>query len=160
MTVTVAANEKVLVGYTYPTYYITPLSVEDIAQKGVMHLQRLKGVKHVYLVVDRTDKSRYIASDVNLLTQEYADLVGKYKNAVDVNVTLILQHKNNEVTAEELMSYVEDENDDYWVFKEQLQGIGYSHQICVWNKSNGTFTLTAIDIETKLKGKRYLSGST
>jgi hypothetical protein len=159
MTVTVAANEKILVGYTYPTYYITPLSVEDAAQKGVMHLQRLKGVKHVYLVIDRTDKSRYIASDVNLLTQEYADLVGKYKNAVDVNVTLILQHKNYEVTAEELMSYVEDENDDYWLFKEQLQGLGYSHQICVWNKSNGTFTLTAIDIETKLKGKRYLSGS-
>lgn len=159
MTVTVAANQKILVGYTYPTYYITPLSVEDTAQKGVMHLQRLKGVKHVYLVIDRTDKRRYIASDVNLLTQEYADLVGKYKNAVDVNVTLILQHKNNEVTAEELMSYVEDDNDDYWVFKEQLQGIGYSHQICVWNKSNGAFTLTAIDIETKLKGKRYLSGS-
>lgn len=160
MTVTVAANEKITVGYTYPTWYITPLSVQDAAQKGVMQLQRMKGVKHVYVVIDRTDTKRYVASDVNLLTQEYADLVGKYKNGVDVNVTLILQHKGNEVSAEELMDYVEDVDDDYWVFKEQLQGLGYSHQVCVWNKSANGFTLTAIDVETKLKGKRYLSGST
>lgn len=160
MTVTVAANQKILVGYTYPTWYITPLSVQDAAQQGVSQLQRLKGVKHVYVVIDRTDTKRFIASDVNLLTQEYAALVGQYKNNVDVNVTLILQHKDNEVTAEELISYVEDINDEYWVFKEQLQGLGYSHQVCVWNKSAGGFTLTAVDVETKLKGKRYLSGST
>jgi hypothetical protein len=160
MTVTVAANEKVLVGYTYPSWYITPLNVESSAQMGVPQLQRLKGVKYVYVVIDRTDKERYVASDVNLLTQTYADLVGKFKNGVDVNVTIILQHRDNEVTAEELMSYVEDENDDYWVFKEQLQGMGYSHQVCVWNKTDNAFTLTALDVETKLKGKRYLSGST
>jgi hypothetical protein len=160
MTVTVAANQKILVGYTYPTWYITPLSVQDAAQQGVPQLQRLKGIKHVYIVIDRTDTKRFVASDVNLLTQEYADLVGQYKNNVDVNVTLILQHKDNEVTAEELISYVEDINDEYWVFKEQLQGLGYSHQVCVWNKTAGGFTLTAVDVETKLKGKRYLSGST
>lgn len=160
MTVVVETNQKILVGYIYPTWYITPLSVQDAAQQGISQLQRIKGVKHVYVVVDRTDTKRYVASDVNLLTQEYSALVGMFKNSVDVNVTLLLQHKGNEVTAEELMSYVEDINDEYWVFKEPLQGLGYSHQVCVWNKSAGGFTLTAVDVETKLKGKRYLSGST
>lgn len=160
MTVVVGTNQKILVGYIYPTWYITPLSVQDAAQQGVSQLQRMKGVKHVYVVVDRSDTKRYIASDVNLLTQEYSALVGAFKNNVDVNVTLLLQHKGNEVTAEELISYVEDINDEYWVFKEPLQGLGYSHQVCVWNKSAGGFTLTAVDVETKLKGKRYLSGST
>jgi hypothetical protein len=160
MTVTVATNEKIVVGYTFPTWYITPLTVEDAAQQGVMQLQRLKGIKYVYVVIDRSDKKRYIASDVNLLTQTYSDLVGKYKNAMDVNITLILQHKENNITAEDVFSYIESQEDDYWVFKEQLQGIGYTHQICVWNKTSGTFSLTAIDVETRLKGKRYLSGST
>lgn len=152
-------GQKIVVGYVYPTWYITPLTVEDSAQKGVMQLQRLKGVKHVYVVIDRTDTKRYIASDVNLLTQDYSDLVGLYKTMMDANVTLILQHKANSVTAEDLFSYVESEDDEYWVFKEQLQGHGYTHQICVWNNSSGAFTLTAVDVETKLKGKRYLSGS-
>jgi hypothetical protein len=160
MTISVEPNQVVVVGYTYPTWYITPLSVEDAAQQGVMQLQRLKGVKYVYVVIDRADKARYIASDVNLLTQEYSDLVGLYKSILDVNITLILQHKENNISAEDLFSYVENLEDDYWVFKEQLQGIGYTHQVCVWNKTSGTFSLTAIDVETKLKGKRYLSGST
>ena len=160
MTLTTPPNSKSVFGYLYPSWYITPLDIEDAAQKGVMHLQRMKGVKHVYVVIDRDDKSRYIASDVNLLTQPYSELVGQYKNQLDANVTLILQHKENSVTAEELFSYIEDENDDYWVFKEQLQGLGYSHQVCVWNNTSGYFKLTAIDVETKLKGKRYLSGTT
>jgi hypothetical protein len=160
MTISVEPNQVVVVGYTYPTWYITPLDVEDAAQQGVMQLQRLKGVKYVYVVIDRADKARYIASDVNLLTQEYSDLVGLYKSILDVNITLILQHKENNISAEDLFSYVENLEDDYWVFKEQLQGIGYTHQVCVWNKTSGTFSLTAIDVETKLKGKRYLSGST
>lgn len=156
----VQSGQKVVSGYVYPTWYITPLTVEDAAQQGVMQLQRLKGVKYVYVVVDRSDKRRYVASDVNLLTQEFADLVGLYKNQLDVNITLILQHKENNITAEDVFSYIEDQNDDYWVFKEQLQGVGYTHQVCVWNNSSGTFSLTAIDVETRLKGKRYLSGST
>lgn len=156
----VPTDSTVVAGYVYPTWYITPLTVEEAAQRGVMQLQRIKGVKYVYVVIDRSDTERYIASDVNLLTQEYSDLVGIYKNRVDVNVTLILQHKRNSVTAEDLFSYVENEEDEYWVFKEQLQGLGYSHQVCVWNNSNGAFTLTAVDVETRLKGKRYLSTST
>lgn len=160
MSLVVAADEIITVGYVFPTWYITPLSVQDAAQQGVSQLQRIKGVKYVYVVIDRTDFTRYVASDVNLLTQEYSDLVGNYKSRMSANVTVILQHKGNEVTAEELFSYVENDNDEYWVFKEQLQGLGYSHQICVWNNDAGCFTLTAVDIETKLKGKRYLSGST
>jgi hypothetical protein len=156
----VPEDSKVLVGYVYPTWYITPLSVEDAAQQGVMQLQRLKGIKYVYVVIDRLDKKRYLASDVNLLTQEYSDLVGKYKNRMDANITLILQHKENNITAEDVFSYIESQEDEYWVFKEQLQGIGYTHQVCVWNNSSGSFSLTAIDVETRLKGKRYLTGST
>lgn len=157
---TVPTNSKAIIGYIYPTWYLTPLSVEDSAQLGVMHLQRLKGVKYVYVVVDRRDRQQFIASDVNLLTQSYAALVSKLKTMLDVNITLLLQHQANQVTAEEVVSYVEDAREDYFVFKEQLQGLGYSHQVCVWNRSEGYFSLTAIDIETKLKGKRYLSGST
>lgn len=160
MPYTVPVNSGAVVGYVYPSWYITPLTVEDSAQKGVMHLQRLKAVKYVYVVVDRSDKRKYIASDVNLLTQDYADLLGKLKARLDVNITIILQHQLNQVTAEDVVSYVEDATDDYYVFKEQLQGIGYSHQVCVWNRSEGYFSLTAVDVETKLKGKRYLSGST
>ena len=144
----------------YPSWYITPLSVEDAAQQGVMQLQRLKAIKYVYVVVDRNDNKKYIASDVNLLTQEYVDLVGQLKTQLDVNITIILQHQFNQVTAEDVMSYVEDSTDSYYVFKEQLQGIGYTHQICIWNRSDGYFSLTAVDVETRLKGKRYLSGST
>ena len=157
---TVPTDSKVTVGYVYPSWYITPISVEDSAQTGVMQLQRLKGVKHVYVVVDGKDRSKFIASDVNLLTQTYAALVNKLKTTLDVNVTLLLQHQGNQVTAEDLLSYVEGAEEEYYVFKEQLQGIGYSHQVCVWNRSEGYFSLTAIDVETKLKGKRYLSGST
>lgn len=157
--ITVEPNQIVTVGYTYPTWYITPLTVEDAAQTGVRQLQRIKGVKYVYVVIDRDDKKRYVASDVNILTQDYADLVGMYKTQLDVNVTVMLQHQRNSVTAEELISYAEGD-EDYWVFKEQLQGYGYSYQICVWNKTAKGFTLTAVDVETKLKGKRYLSGST
>lgn len=157
---TVPTNSKVTIGYVYPSWYLTAISVEDAAQKGVMQLQRLKGVKYVYVVVDGKDRDKFIASDVNLLTQTYAALVSKLKTMLDVNVTLLLQHQGNQVTAEDLLTYVEGAEEDYYVFKEQLQGIGYSHQVCVWNRSEGYFSLTAVDVETKLKGKRYLSGST
>ena len=160
MTYTVPTNSNAVVGYVYPSWYITPLTVEDSAQQGVMQLQRLKAIKYVYVVIDRSDTKKFIASDVNLLTQEYADLLDKFKNELDVNITILLQHQFNQVTAEDVVSYVEDSTDEYYVFKEQLQGIGYTHQVCVWNRSEGYFSLTAVDVETRLKGKRYLSGST
>lgn len=160
MSYTIATNSEGVAGYVYPSWYTTPLSVEDAAQQGVMQLQRLKAIKYVYVVIDRSDNRKFVASDVNLLSQDYADLVSKLKTQLDVNITILLQHQFNQVTAEDVVSYVEDFTDSYYVFKEQLQGIGYTHQVCVWNRSDGYFSLTAVDVETRLKGKRYLSGST
>lgn len=159
MTLTTPADSISVFGYAYPSWYVSPLSTEDADQK-VGYLQRIKGIKHVYVVIDRPDKTRYLASDVNLLTQEYSDLVGKFVSEMDANVTLYLQHGSNSLSSERLFSYIEDEEDGYWVFKELLQGTGYAYQFSVWNNTDGAFKLTQADIETKLKGKRYLSGST
>lgn len=155
----VPQNSKAVAGYVYPSWYTTPLTVEDAAQQSVMQLQRLKAIKYVYVVIDKTDARKFVASDVNLLTQEFSDLLEQVKARLDVNITILLQHQFNQVTAEDVVSYVEDESDSYFVFKEQLQGIGYAHQVCVWNRSEGYFSLTAVDVETRIKGKRYLSGS-
>jgi hypothetical protein len=159
MTLITSANTISVFGYAYPSWYISPLSTEDADQK-VGYLQRIKGVKHVYIVIDRPDRTRYVASDVNLLTQDYANLVGKFVSEMDANVTLYLQHSGNSLSSERLFDHIEDDEDGYWVFKELLQGIGYAYQFSVWNNSDGAFKLTQADIETKLKGKRYLSGST
>jgi len=158
--ITVQPNEKIIVGYAYPTWYMGRVTTEEANSQGVQYLQRIKGVRHLYVVIDREDGRRYIASDVNLDTQTYADLVGKFKTALDANVTLFLQHPENSVTSEDMFAFIENAEDDYWLFKETLQGKGYSYQFCVWNNTAGTFQLTAIDVEQKLHGKRYISGGT
>lgn len=159
MTLTTPANTISVFGYAYPSWYMSPISTEDADQK-VGYLQRIKGVKHIYIVIDRPNRKRYIASDVNLLTQQYFDLVGKFVSDMDANVTLYFQHHSNSISSERLFDHIEDDEDGYWVFKELLQGTGYAYQFCVWNNTDGCFKLTQADIETKLKGKRYISGST
>lgn len=152
-------NTESVFGYVYPTWYMSPITTEDSDQK-VSYLQRIKAVKHIYVVIDRPDRKRYVASDVNLLTQQYSDIVGKYIVNMDANITLYFQHEANSLSSERLFDYIEDEELGYWVFKEMLQGTGYSYQFCVWNNTEGGFKLTEVDIETKLKGKRYISGTT
>ena len=139
------------VGYPYLTVYVSPPFTADL-------LSAFKRVVHLFVQFENV-RSRYTADDVNLITQQYSDLVNRAENDLGVNIAMLYQTDNEaEIAAEVYENPYVEKTDSWSVFKEPLQGIGNTHQFVAYSLDTDVWVMNGYQITGKVIGERHISG--
>lgn len=162
---TAVAGTKLEWGQGYIAVYTTPMFM-------LQSLGKLKRMKHAYLYFDnKSIQSLFTAADVNSVSgQVPAAIVDTFKTKAQCNISMVYSSEVTGETSADIYGSEElfwDEsafdiaapnaqNEIYQLFKEPIQGVGYSFQMSVWSYDPHTFKLCGYMIDATQKGKRYI----
>jgi len=166
VTLTAAANSVVIVGQAYPVMYTTPL----FTQRSLSSLKRLR---HVYAFFDnKLGQDSYGASDVNTASGQVAEFIaGQPKVRQNINFAVRYESDDDAENIYDVFGYQNLVWDDAQfdidppaysyrrdgVFKEALQGTGYSYQLLIWSYDESAFILAGYQITADVKGNKYIN---
>jgi hypothetical protein len=137
-------------------------------------LAKFKRVKHwLGVFSNKIAQETYSGADVNVASSQPVDeLVGRPKNRMDVNVTFIYDSIRDGTVNYDLYGYTDLVWDDGFLdisggesqqfyesctLKEAIQGVGATFQTVLWSWDDSAFELAAFQIDSNLKGKRYVA---
>lgn len=158
------SNSVVEWGNVYLTVYTSPLF-------NLQTLANYKRTHHVYAYFDnRQGVTMYDRFARNAAAgQDKQQIVDVYTQRINCNITMLYNSDLSGETSADIYGYDEVYWDDavfdiapsanqaqlYQLFKEPIQGVGWSYQLMVWNYDDATFKMAGYQIEAAPKGKRY-----
>jgi hypothetical protein len=159
-------NSVVVVGQAYPTYYFSPLFTQEI-------LSQLKRNKYLFTFFDNAPGlETYLPTDVNTSSSQSAEeICGVPKQRLNVSLGIRYESENNienyfdsygfsDLMWDNAFFDIDSPSAGYpraILFKQALQGVGYSYQFVCWNFDETTFILGGYQIVSNQKGNRYVS---
>lgn len=167
-TITAPANSVVVVGHAYPVTYTTPM----FTQRSLATLKRLR---HVYAYFDNSlGQDAYGSMDINTLSgQEATEIAGVPKVRQNINFAIRYESDDNAENLYDVYGYQNIVWDDAQfdidppaytyrregLFKEALQGVGYSYQLLLWSFDESAFTFSGYQITAAVRGEKYIHHS-
>jgi hypothetical protein len=149
-------------GFAYFSIYNTPTFTWNVLAnfKRLLHFEGLFN--------NAIQNGLYTLGEV-LDTDENEFWVGYPRVELDCNVTFAFNHEKGGDTSYELYRFYDlvwdyslfdvtgsiQNDDDYVLIREYIQGVGYAFQALVWNTSHRAFSLTGYQIKGEMKGSRY-----
>lgn len=163
---TYPAGTFVEFGYVYCAFYESPMFFLE-------QLGTYKRLKHLYAFFDNeVGQDTYRDYDRNLaVSQDPEQIVDRYKVNINANITVLYNTERGGFVSSDVYGFRDIYWDDtpldfdpsaeqafrYSVFKESIQGVGYSYQLAVWSADDATFKLAGYQFDVKAKGKKYTS---
>ncbi len=158
-------NSLLELGQIYPTYYHSPMFTKEM-------LSTMKRTKYIYALFDnKLGLPTFNQSDVNTTVGQVAtDLVGRVKQRLNANISIKYEDSNYADTSYDNYGY----EDLLWdgsapnlyspalktkqsvLFKQALQGVGYSYQLIVWGYDEAAFTLAGYQILANVRGSKFI----
>ena len=144
-----APGDSVEVGMVYPAVYLTPLyTMETFAN--------LKRLKHFYTEF-QTERSRYSLGNIPT-NADRAEYLHNYRYTNSCLVAVIYQEENNVETKADVFQELAVPDDQRYLGKHSLQGIGYGVQGVFYSMDAGTWLMSGYQFVTSYVGDRYISG--
>jgi len=126
-------TNAVIVGQVYNCIYTSPMFSRQ-------RLDSFKRLRHILAYFDNRNRKARLNANISCL----------YSSEMDGETSAdIYQFDEIAWDVDNLTS------SQFQLFKEAIQGVGYSFQFMLWSSDEATFRLCGYQIDAKLKGKRY-----
>lgn len=148
-------------GQLYTSLYMSPMFTLDM-------LGSYKRVKHLYMFFDNREYVDTFKFGEQGSSQAPDQIVDTYRQEVNANIAVLYNADMSGVVEADVFGFndiqwdvsnfditpPEGQSQPFALFKEPLQGVGYSYQTVVFNCSPSTFKLCGYQFDVAKKGKR------
>jgi hypothetical protein len=162
----VPVNAFVEWGFIYSAVYSSPVFLNNA-------MPTQKRLKHLYLFFDNDGgQDVYRSFDVNTTqspAQDPEEITDHYKTRVNANISVTYNANNEGFYNSDIYGFSDlyfdegvfdydpaaEQGHTYSLFKEPIQGVGYSYQASVWSYDEAKFKLSGYQITVRTKGQMY-----